>query len=286
VTDAGGRAGSSGDLSEAGRRVPLSRWIGVVLALSGYVVAVLLLGVWGAGRYPGDGLIWDRVGDEMRAGIDPYYASDRGFYYAPPIAVLLALVTWLPIWFQAAILLAANIGAIRYMAGSWRGLGWWLLFPIVDMELVGGQVNFLMGAAMLAAVRGVPWAAIVMAAAKVAPILAVDRRQWREVLIGGSLVCLVSLPALGLWPAWIHQLTSHFGVNIGGPDELQFPLIPRVAIALALVALDRPWSRMVAAIIALPTLYWPTLLLFLAVPWPRPRLVAPRWAGRLARRSS
>jgi hypothetical protein len=264
----------------------MRRWIGVVLALSGYVVAVLMLGVWGVDRYPGDALVWDRVGDEMRAGINPYYASDRGFYYAPPLAVLLALVTWTPVWLQAGVLLAANLGAIRYMAGSWTGLGWWLLFPVVDMELTGGQVNFLMGAAILAAVRGVPWAAIVMAAAKVTPILAVDRRQWRQVLVGGFLVCLVSLPALGLWSEWINQLVSHFGVNIGGPDELQFPLIPRVAVALALVALDRPWSRMVAAIIALPTLYWTTLLLFLAVPWPRPRLVAPRWAGRLARRSS
>jgi hypothetical protein len=277
---------SSDELSEAGRRVPLRRWIGVVLALSGYVVAVLMLGVWGLDRYPGDALIWDRVGDEMRAGISPYYASDRGFYYAPPIAVLLALVTWVPIWLQVGILLAANLGAIRYMAGSWTGFGWWLLFPIVDMELTGGQVNFLMGAAMLAAVRGVPWPAIVMAAAKVTPILAVDRRQWRQVLLGGFLLCLVSLPALGLWSEWIAQLTSHFGVNIGGPEALQFPLIPRVAVALVLVALDRPWSRMVGAIIALPTLYWPTLLLFLAVPWPRIRLVAPRWAGRSARRSN
>jgi len=256
----------------------MARRLGFAAAAAGYLLAVLMLAWWGQGRYPGDVLIWDRVGDEIRAGASPYYASDHGWYYAPPLAVLLALVTWIPVWAQAAGLLAVNVGAIRYMAGSWTRVGWWLLFPIVEMELIGGQVNFLMGAVLLAAVRGRPVGAIAMAFAKLAPILAVDRRQWHQVVVAGAVLAALTLPVLELWPQYMASLVGTYGRNVAPGAQLMIPFAPRLLVAVALVALNRPWSRMAGAIVAIPALYWPTLLLFAGVPWPKVTL---RWPARL-----
>lgn len=250
--------------------------LGFAAAATGYLVAVAIF-AWGIDRFPGDVLVWDRVGDEIRAGASPYYPIAPGtgpgaWYYAPPLAVALALVTWIPVWMQAVLLLVANLGAVRYLVGSWVRVGWCLLFPILELELIGGQVNLLMGAALLAAVRGAPAGAIVAAAAKLAPILAVDPRQWRHVLVVGAMLVLVTLPVLELWPAWVRQVTSVYGANVAPGSQILVPFLPRLAVGLALVAYGRPWSRMAGAIIAIPAIYiGPTLLLLAAVPWPRPR---------------
>ncbi len=64
--------------------------LGFAFSVAGYMLtaAIFWWGI-GAGHFtiPSvDGSVWDRVGDEMRVGVSPYYHVDGfgGFYYAPP----------------------------------------------------------------------------------------------------------------------------------------------------------------------------------------------------------
>src|SRR3990172_4924902 len=140
----------------------------LVLSAGGYVVTLIIL-VWGfsSGQFTlpsWDALVWDRAGDEVRAGVSPYYpvAGSGGFYYAPPWAVLFALVSWLPVQVTAFCIAAAEVAAMRYMAGSWTRVGYMCWLPYVAFELTSGGWNLVYAAAIASAVRGDPRAAIVM----------------------------------------------------------------------------------------------------------------------------
>lgn len=172
-----------------------ARWSGPVasaLAIGGYLVAAVILS-WGftSGKFaiPGnDALIWDRVGDEVRSGISPYYSVEGpgGFYYAPPWALFFAAISWLPAQVTALVMIALEIGALRYVAGSWRRVGYCLWLPLVAFELPSSQTNLLVAAAIAAALRGDSRAAVVMALAKLSPALAIDTRDWRRVAVWGG----------------------------------------------------------------------------------------------------
>ena len=255
------------------------RWPGrVSFALSGagYVVAAIIL-FWGftSGKFSipgGDALIWDRVGDEIRNGVSPYYpvSGSGGFYYAPPWALWFALASWLPVQVTAILMTALEIAALRYIAGSWLRVGHCLCLPLVAFELPSSQVNLLMAAAIAAALRGDPRAAVVMAFAKLSPALAIELRDWRRAALLAGVVAAMTVPWAGLWADWAGQLVGSFGQNIGPGATIEIPFLPRLVVALLLVAIRRPWARGLAAIIATPALYWVSWILLLGL-LPRPR---------------
>ncbi len=259
---------------------PRTTHIGFALSAGGYVfTGVLLYVLLGSGifGFPGtDALIWDRVGDEIRAGVSPYYTTTvgYGFYYAPPWAVALALVSWLPPTLTAIAVSGLEVLALRYIAGSWLRAGYLCWFPLVAFELAGSQWNLVMAAAIAGAIRGVPEAAAVMAAAKLSPLLAIDPRQWRRVLPIAVVLVVSTLPWWHLWPDWLGLLTATYGTSISAV-QINIPLLPRLALAVALVLSGRPWARGLAAIIATPALYWvSSVLLFALIPtsrvaWPK-----------------
>ena len=240
------------------------------LSAAGYLVLAGIV-AWGysSGKFtlpPGDVLIWDRVGDEVRAGISPYYAvvGSGGFYYAPPWAVLFALVSWVPVQLLSLAMIAAEVAALRYIAGSWQRFGYACLFPLVAFELASGQVNLIMAASLVAAVRGDPRAAVVMAAAKLSPVLAI-RDGWRRAVPVGLVLLAVTLPVLGLWADWVRQLAGVYGHTVGNAAQIDIPFLPRLAVALVLAAYGRLWSRVLAAIVATPALYWVSSVMLLAL---------------------
>lgn len=227
----------------------------------GYLILAGILW-WGVsvGKFtltPGDALVWDRVGDEVRAGISPYYAvtGSGGFYYAPPWAILWAVVSWLPVQVVAAVIMAVEAASLRYIAGSWLRVGYLCWLPLVAFELPSAQINLIMAAALAAAVRGDPRAAMLVAAAKLSPLLAI-RENWRRAVPVAVLLVAVTLPVAGLWVDWIRQLTGTYGHNIAGGAQLDVPFLPRLLVALVLVATGRRWARVVGAVIATPALYW------------------------------
>jgi hypothetical protein len=240
------------------------------LSAGGYAFTGLLLYIlFSAGifTFPGtDALIWDRVGDEVRAGISPYHATSvgYGFHYAPPWAVLFALVSWLPASVVAAAISGLEIVALRYIAGSWLRVGYLCWFPLVAFELAGSQWNLVMAAAIAGAIRGAPEGAAVMAAAKLSPLLAIDPRQWRRVLPVAAVLVACTLPWWHLWPEWLANLSQTFGTSIAGV-QLDIPFLPRLALAVPLALSGRPWARGLAAIIATPALYPISAVLLLAL---------------------
>jgi len=214
---------------------------------------------------PGDTLIWDRVGDGLRAGDPTYYRAEPltdSFWYAPPWAVAFAALSWLPVEALHIALIAVKVASLRVVAGSWIAAGICGWFPLVAFDLASGSFNLLMAAAIVAAVRGDPRLAVVAALAKFGPILAVDPRQWRTVVGVALIAFAVTLPWLSLWPAWF----GHIMGNVGSPLGPQIPLpIPvRWLAALGLLVLNRPWTRALAACIAIPAFYWGSVVVLIA----------------------
>jgi hypothetical protein len=241
------------------------------LSAAGYAfTAILLYSLFAGGifTYPGaDAFVWDRVGDEVRAGISPYYFAGQtaqGFFYAPPWAILFAALSWLPIEVTGFAVILCEVAALRYIAGSWLRVGYLCWFPLVPFELAGSQWNIVIAAAIAAAMRGRPLGAVVTAAAKFSPALAIDPRQWRQVLVPAALLVAVTLPWWHLWPEWIDQLRVSYGRSIA-ITQVEIPLLPRAIVALALALTGRPVLRGLAAIIAIPAIYWISPILLLAL---------------------
>jgi hypothetical protein len=255
-------------LADASRRAP-SPWL-VALSFGG--VAFLLLQLFigtQAGLFPipaGDELIWDRVGDAVWTGAPIYYVAPiatDSFWYAPPLAVIFGLLSWLPIVLQHWLFTLLKIGAMRLIAGSWLGAGVACWFPLVAFEFGGGNFNLLIAASIVLAVRGRPQLAILGALAKFGPALAIHPRDWRRTLAVALVALAITLPFLHLWPEWI----SHLVANIGSPlgPQIPVPFWLRLAAAAVLLLLTRSgWSRALAATIAIPAFYWGSLVILIA----------------------
>lgn len=245
-------------------RISLDRRLAVALSAGGYALTAIILW-WGftSGKFSipgGDALIWDRVGDAMRAGMPIYLQTPTlsdTFWYAPPWAVLFAAVSWLPVQVMAGGIIALEVASLRYVAGSWQRVGYLCWFPLVAFELPSSQFNLIIAAAIAAALRGDPRPAVVMAAAKLSPILAIDPRQWRQTVLVGVALVAITLPWFHLWATWVMHLVSSFGADLAPAATIDVPFFPRLAVAVALLLLVRkPWARGLAAIVALPSLYW------------------------------
>jgi hypothetical protein len=196
--------------------------------------------------------IWDRVGDQVRAGVSPY-AQDLPynalFFYSPPWALGFGVISWLPTALQALLVFALEAASLRYVAGSWLRVGYFGLCFVTGGELANGSFNLVLAAGMLKAVRGDPWLAVIGALAKVSPVLAI--RNWRRAAVVLLACVLVTLPVAFWWIDWVRQLQFASNLDIG----FGIPELIRVPLAIALIAVWRsPRARILAAAIAVPSL--------------------------------
>ena len=250
----------------AGRPSPLV--IGLAFGGIAFTVIQLVVGSQG-GLFPipsRDALIWDRVGDAIWTGAPIYFlapVATDSFWYAPPIAVAFATLSWLPIEAQALLLLVARIVALRVIAGSWVGAGIACWFPLVAFDLGGGNFNLVIAAAIVLAVDRRPQLAVWGALAKLGPVLAIDPRDWRKVVPIALLAFVITIPWLHLWPEYVGHLFGNIAMPLG--PQIPVPLWIRLAAALALLALVRTrWARALAATIAIPAFYWGSLVVLIA----------------------
>jgi hypothetical protein len=242
----------------------------LALAFGGvaFVMLQLVIGTQ-MGLFPlptGDELIWDRVGDGVRAGIPIYYRADPltdSFWYAPPWAVAFAALSWLPIDLQHGVFTLVRIVSLRVIAGSWIGAGIACWFPLVAFELGGGNFNLLIAAGIVAAVRGQPQLAVVGALAKFGPALAIGPRDWRKAVPVLVIAFGITVPWLHLWPEWIAYLTQNISSPLGPqvPIALPFRLL---AAAGLLVLVRKRWARGLAAAVAIPAFYWGSVVVLIA----------------------
>jgi hypothetical protein len=244
-------------------------WFAFAVGGVAFVAIQLIVGKH-IGIFPipgGDTYLWDRVGDQIRSGAGgEIYAvmanRDATFWYAPPWAVIWAATSWVPIEGLYGLLFVAKVLALRIIGGSWIGAGIACWFPLVAFDLASGNLNLVIAASIVAAVRGRPGLGVLMAFAKLSPALAIDPHQWRTVGLVGLAALALTIPWLALWPAWLNHLAEGYGQPFG--PQVSIPFLVRFPIALILVATQRPWARALAAFIAIPALYYASLVVAIA----------------------
>lgn len=248
------------------RTIGVGRWFAArpyllnALAIAGAFVAggqILLWSVMGAWPFHDTAAYW-LAGRHLLDGAPVYYpGSYLEFLYAPPLAVLAAPFSLLPLGLVTAALFGAQVLALRYVAGSWRAAGLVSWLPFVPRELVTGNVDLLMAAVLLAGIRGrAGWAVGLFSLAKFSPALVLSRRTLRDAALTALLLIALSLPWWHLWPEWIATLGT-----AGGQTWL--PIAPRLVIAAGLLALRRPWATALAAGIATPAFHEHSFVLLL-----------------------
>jgi hypothetical protein len=274
--DAALGAGSDRGLAASRRRLA---WF--ALGMGGWAFAglVWVIGFQQEGRFifPGGEVrvFYAFAGDAFRLGTDPYAINAYGtvFFYAPPWAAAFAMLSWAGPGAIHLVILVADLLALRYMARGWVRAGVLCWFLLVPWEMAAGQINLIVAASIVAAVRGTVWPAAITTLAKVSPALAVSRRDWRTFAIALAVCVVLTLPRLDLWPLWIERLLWGLGHPLG--PLVPVPFLVRLPVAIGLVVWGRPWSRALGAVLATPGFYWASLVLLVApaVVWlerPRP----------------
>ncbi len=242
-----------------------------------FTLALLIVG-WRSGQFglgaSADLEVYQAAGRAFLDGEPIWVIHDdheRTFQYGPPWVLLFALLSPLPIAGLHAVVIAAGILSLRIIGGSWVAAGVLCWFPLVAFEFAGGNINLIVAAGIVAAVRGDPRLAVATALAKVVPFFAVRPRDGRIALLTLAVLVLVTVPWLWLWPGWIGHLLAALGLTFG--PQVPIPFLLRFPIGLALIATLRPSLVALGTVLATPSLYWGALVLLVAP-------VAIWWRGR------
>lgn len=215
-----------------------------------------------------------------------------GAYRYPPLFAQL----WAPFTVLPALLFswAWRIGCLvclRWLAGSWRNVGLWCLFPFTITEISIANVTFPMAVMSVLALRGRGWMAVWAGALKFGPLILLPylwlRRPEarRSILLGlGSMAVAGAASFLMSSDSWV--LYARSLISVGDSDMQGFGVISilpngfadvalRLAIGVALIvlAIHRGSDRLAfaASILAVPVL---------AVWRLSPLLILPRLAGQ------
>lgn len=226
----------------------------------------------------------------------PVEINDPGAYRYPPTFAVLAVPLALPpeeivTWVYRALCL----GCVRYLVGSWRGVGWALLVVALQIELISLNVTLPIAAAARMALRGpggaagaalIPaTAALKYGTALLLPYLWLTRPHLRRpMLLGsGALLAAFALHAVldvEVWRAYVASLGQQSGTVNDAPyvgEQLLF-LVPstlgdfllRFAIGAVLVVVAIryrwDWLAFTAAALAVPTLWLARLAPLVGVP--------------------
>jgi hypothetical protein len=269
------------DASLTIRRSVMLPWIPAII---GFAFAITIFVVVMAGEhFVGDDLAaYLRAGDALRAGSPIYMGhvtNQLVFLYGPPWAVAFGAISLLPGQLVQLVIVALDLACLRYVAGSWRNVGYVFLYPGAVFAITSGNIDYLIAGALVLAWRSSAAPLAILAVAKVAPGLGLPLHRWREGALVGAVLFLMTLPWLYLWPEWIRFL-------IGQPTNaglmLPIPWFVRLPFALALLIPRKPWASALAVVIATPGFYWTTAVLLLAPYrlW-RDGDRAPAWTPRL-----
>lgn len=199
------------------------------------------------------------------------------FRYAPPLALMMAPLRLLSFEALQVLWLALQLAALWYIGRSWfLAL---ILFPPVWLDIVYGNINIFLGAAIVAGFRH-PQAWAFPLLTKVTPGVGVlwfaFRRQWRNLAIALATVATVALASvlvqgIAVWSEWFDSLILSNQLSGSDPGLLvPIPIVPRVMVAAALLAFagrtNRPWLVPVAVAVAMPSI-WPISFAPLVALW-------------------
>ena len=218
--------------------MPAPRWLELLsfgVSAGGYLfMGLLLIGLVATGwLVPGGG--------DVR---DVYHSAGNALWTGQPVY-------------------AYNFPPYFYSAGNWRRVGYMLwIFPIA-YEIVLGNVNLIVAAAIVAAVReGRTALPAAMTFAKFSPVLAVNPRQWRPFALWILLGLAITIPWWWLWPEWLGQMGRAWNDPVG--PLVPIPFLVRLPVALVLVATRTRLGRAAGAVIAIPALYFLSVVVLIA----------------------
>lgn len=208
---------------------------------------------------------------------DPYsgpVGTPNGFLYSPVAALVLLPLHLLSFPAFRLVLLAAEFAALAWLARSWTLVA--LVFVPVAVELSTGNVQLLLALAIVAGFRWpAAWSFVLLT--KVTPGVGLlwfaVRREWSSLGIAlGATAALAAASALivpGWWPGWIDTLVGSVGHAPPTPTLPLIALAARLPAAALLVAwgahTDRQWTVPVAAMLALPVVWWTSLSMLVGV---------------------
>ena len=266
----------------AARRLPpLSRfetkpWVGVAIAVVGWILIVVFSEPWGRA--------WG-TGQDARCYwqatlADPYLHSDWNdpiaYVYSPAFLQLVSPLTALPWQAFMTAWTAILLLAVRVLTGP-RLLAAGLLFPFALMEVAGGNVSLLLAAAIVVGFRWpVAWSLVLLT--KITPGIGLlwfaVRREWRSLAIALGVTAAIALVSFVVlpeqWRTWVEVVSRNaLAGRTGTWASLPVPLLVRLPFSIALVVwgarTDRRWTVPVAAMLALPALWYGGLSMLLAV---------------------
>lgn len=188
-------------------------------------------------------------------------ALHSSYNYSPAFAFWVQPLQAIDFTAFRQILTAANIAALAYLVGPWGALllvG--LQMPLVAQDLAVGNINLIVGALVVLALR-YPALYAFPILTKVTPGVGIVwhlvRREWRAVAIAGVVTFLVAVPSLLLapssWVEWVKLLTTNDRLL---SDLLVVPVWMRAVVALGLTVYaartDRIWLVPIAAALVGP----------------------------------
>lgn len=209
--------------------------------------------------------------DPYRATINGGFDAAGGLYefkYPPVLAQVLAPLRMLGLAWPA--FLGAWI-VLLLVSLAWVGRRWTLLlllFPPVLGELWLGNLNILLGLAVVVGMRR-PWAWAFILLTKITPGVGLlwfaVRREWRNLaiaLVATALIVGVSYAlAPWLWSDFLEASRTQIGATVNVPRQAApIPLPLRMAVSAVLVIwgarTDRAWVLPVSVGLSVPFLWW------------------------------
>jgi hypothetical protein len=293
---AGLRRAAAGRLPALGR-LETPPLVGIGVAVTGWLLIIAFSEPWGR--------LWG-TGQDARCYwqaslADPYLHADWNdpiaYVYSPAFLQLVSALTALPWQAFVAVWTALLIAAVRFLTGP-RLLAAGLLFPFAAMEVAGGNVSLLLAAAIVIGFRWpAAWAIVLLT--KITPGIGLlwfaVRREWRSLAIALGATALVALVSFVIlpdqWRSWVDVVSRNVAAGRAGTwASVPIPLWVRLPFAIALVVwgarTDRRWTVPVAAMVALPALWYGGLSMLLAVIPLTPRARQDQTNGALGQRIS
>jgi hypothetical protein len=253
--------------------VPVVAVLGVVALVAAWVGIVCFAEPWGATLAPS--------GMDARCYWEPSlsnpylhsnWTDQIAYPYSPAFLQLLQPIRWLPWVAFMGVWTAILMAALTYMTGPRLILLGLAFFGL--MEIWGGNIEMLVA---LAVVLGFRWPATwsFVLLTKVTPGIGLlwfaVRREWRSLAIALAATAAVVAVSFALmpdaWRTWPSVLANNAGKS-GTWAAVPIPLLVRLPFAIALVVwgarASHRWTVPVAAMLALPALWYGGLSIMIA----------------------
>lgn len=204
---------------------------------------------------------------------DVQLGDQDAFLYSPVVAWLFLPFSALPYDAFYALLAATNLGALVWLLGPELAAIALFLQPVSN-EIARGNIHLLLAVAIVVGFRhqgAWAWVFLTKVTPGVGALWFAFRREWRRfgLAIGwtAGITAVAFVIAPELWLRWFDMLASNAGAT--RPSLMEVPVLPRLAVAAALLALGawrrRPAIVPVAAMLALPAIWINSLAMLVAV---------------------